>query len=187
MSKVRIPGVGKSEGMIEGQFKPFPKGDYLIKVKSIEVEDKEGPGGDVVGVNFAVVSEVLGCENLPKNENPREYVGKEYRNWIFVMSPAHPSYANVTKIGGTVGEIGLASLKSFLDSAGVKIVKDEFDEQKAIGSWIEISVGPDSYVDNKTGEKRESNRIYSFKAHTDETAEAEATADVVVFEDDDPA
>lgn len=183
MSKVRLPGIGKSEGMREMDFTVFPQGDYLLKVTSVEAADKTVE--DVVtGTTFTVKSEVLGAENLPANENVRDYVGKTYTDFIFVMSPDHPSYANVTKIGGTVGEIGLASLKSFLDATNVKIVKDEFDEGKAVGSWIEVRVGIRKWKDNN-GQDRTGNQVYSYKPHVDETAEAEATPDAVVFEDDD--
>ena len=184
MSKVKLPGIGKSEGMREMDFTVFPNGEYLLKVTSVEASDKTVD--DVVtGTTFTIKSEVLGAENLPANENVRDYVGKTYTDLIFVMSPDHPAYANVTKIGGTVGEIGLAALKSFLDAAGVKIIKDEFDESKAVGSWIEIRAGVRSWKDQQ-GQERTGNQVYAYKPHVDETAEAEATPDAVVFEDDVP-
>ncbi len=182
-SKVRIPGIGKSEGMREMDFTVFPQGNYLLKVTDTETKDKEF-NGVITGTTFTIKSEVLGGENLPANENVRDYVGKTYTDFIFVMSPDHPSYANVTKIGGIVGEIGLASLKSFLDSANVKIKDDEFDESKAVGAWIEVQVGTRSWKD-KDGNDKTGNQVYSYKAHVDESAEAEATPDAVVFEDDD--
>lgn len=183
MAKMRIPGVGASEGMREMNFVPFPPGDYLLKVKDIDSKDKEGTDGKVVGVTFEVTSEVLGGENLPSNEDIRDWVGKDYKDFIFVMTPDHPSYANTTKVGGIVGEIGLASLKSFLTASGVKIVKDEFDEKKAVGSWIEVTVGTNKYKD-KNGNDRVGNQVYSYRPHEDETASAESAPDDVTFEDD---
>ena len=184
MSRIKIPGVGASEGMREMSNFVFPPGNYLLKVTDIETRDKEGVGGAVIGTTFQVKSEVLGAENLPASENVRDLVGKTYVDFIFVMSPDHPSYANETKIGGIVGEIGISQLKSFLDATGVKIKNDEFDEKKAIGSWIEVRVGSRTYKD-KDGNDRTSNQVYEYTAHVDEKAVAESTPDEVEFDDDD--
>jgi len=183
MAKMKIPNVGASEGMRQMDFTVFPPGEYLLKVTEVTTTDKEGDSGKVIGTTFQVSSEVLGAEKLPANENVRDYVGKTYVDFIFVMNENHPSYANVTKIGGIVGEIGLGSLKSFLDATGVKIVNDEFDETKAQGKWIEIRCGTRNWKDNQ-GNERHGNQVYEYKAHEDEVALADSKPDDVEFEDD---
>ena len=184
MAKIKIPGVGTSEGMRQMENTVFPPGNYLLKVTEIKTRDKADVAGTVVGTTFQISSEVLGAENLPASENVRDYAGKTYTDFIFVMSPDHPSYANETKIGGTVGEIGISQLKSFLDASGVKIKNDEFDETKAVGSWIEVRVGTRSYKD-KDGNDRTGNQVYEYAPHVDEKAVAESTPDEVDFDDDD--
>ena len=183
MAKIKIPGVSASEGMRQMNF-VFPPGEYLLKITGVEVTDKTNLEDVVVGQTFQIQGEVLGGENLPSSENVKDYVGRTYTDFIFVMTPDHPSYAKETKTGGTVGEIGLGSLKSFLDAAGVAIKNDEFDEKKAINKWIEIRCGTRKWNDND-GNERTGNQVYEYRPHVDEEKEAAATPDAVVFEDDD--
>lgn len=179
--KMKIPGIGASEGMRQMNM-VFPPGEYLLKITDVTTTDKD-VDGVITGVTFQIQGEVLGAENLPANENPRTYVGRTYTDFIFVMSPDHPKYANETKTGGTVGEIGIANLKSFLDAAGVPIKGDEFDETKAKGKWIEIRCGTKKWTDNQ-GQEKTGNQVYEYRPHVDETAAAEAAPDDVSFEDD---
>ena len=182
--KIKIPNISKSEGMRQMENLVFPPGDYLLKITDIKVTDKVGEDDTVVGTSFQIISEVLGAENLPAGEDIRKYVGKNFRDFIFVMSPEHPKYDVETSVGGTIGSIGVAQMKSFLDATGVKIVNDEFDEKKAIGAWIETRVGVRSYKD-KDGVDRKGNQVYSYAPHVDEQKVAESTPDDVEFDDDD--
>jgi hypothetical protein len=185
MAKFKLPGISTSEGMKQMDYTTFPQGEYLLKIEEVTVADKT-EGDTVLGTTFTIKSKVLGADKLPANENVRDYVDKTYTDFIFVMAPAHPSYSNTTKIGGTVGAIGLSALKSFLDAAGVKIDKnDEFDEQKAVGKWIEVRVGVRGWKDQQ-GVDRKGNQVYEYRAHVDE-AEVAETVPAVTFEDDDLA
>lgn len=180
-TKVKIPGVSASEGM--RQMGPLPSGDYLLKCTKVDTKDKSGMDEVVVGTTFQVSSEVLGCEKLPPTENPRDYVGRTFVDFIFVMSPNHPKYSDVTAGGSQIGMIGVGTLKSWLNVCKVPIKNDEFDEKKAVGKWFEVRIGTRSYKDAQ-GQDREGNVVYEYRQHEDEQAVAESAPDEVSFEDD---
>lgn len=146
----KVPGLSQSEG--RAVFEPLPKAEYLLKVTAIETKDKDD-NGVITGTTFIVDSIVENAENLPAGVDKSEVVGKSLRDWIFVMSPEHPKYNDVTKSGGTIGMIGVDGLKSFLMAVRVEIRADGFNEQACVGRFYEASVGTRNFKDKQGNDK----------------------------------
>ena len=182
MSKHSIPGLGASEGQKAGSFTIFPKGEYLMKVQAITINKKEDMATKkLVGQTFVVQSIVENCEKLPANEDKRDYIGKSFTDFIFVMTPDHPSYNNDTT-SGKVGMIGVDTLKSFLTASNNPIKGDAFNEQKSVGAYVEMSIGVRKRKD-QDGNMVDANRVWEYRVANIGGSEEEI-ADGESFEDD---
>lgn len=177
----QVPGLANSTGMTV--FEPLPAGEYLLKVVALETTDKV-EGNTVVGTTFAYESVVENADNLPEGTEKSDVVGRSFKDFIFVMTPDHPKYNEKTKRGTPMGMIGVDTLKSFLDSVGVAIRADGFNEKAPIGRYFEATVGTRTYKD-KTGADRTGNQINAYRPAGDVGSASETDAEIPAgFEDD---
>lgn len=180
MAKFSISGLGSSEGMRDNSFTIFPPGEYLFKVSEISINKKEDMMTKKhVGDTFVVKSIVENCEGLPASEDKKNFIGKTYVDFIFVMTPDHPSYAKEID-SGTVGMIGVDTLKSFLDATGNPIQGDSFNEQKSVNKYFEASIGMRKRKD-KDGNMIDANKVWAYRSNEDKV---EATEEVAEFDED---
>lgn len=180
----KVPGLAASQGRQE--FKPLPPGEYLLKVTEIETESKMDSDNNVTGMNFIVSSMVENAQNLPDGTEKGEVIGKVLKEWIYIMGPENPRYSESTKSGGTLGQIGVDQLKSFLNAVSVPVKADGFNEKACVGKFYEVTLELDSYKDKTTGKERISNNVKAYRK-ADDVGGTEVVADADIpddFDDD---
>ncbi len=186
---VKLAGLASQKGdMKKGSYTLFPVGDYLLTAESFTTEivkddEKAIKKGKAIAVNVSVVSVVGECENLPANEDGDSYIGKKFTDRIYVMTPNHVKYANDTAGDGTVGDIGLNALKSFLNAVGVKVSKENAFNEKAIpGKDFEVTMGTNTYDSKRSGKKQTGNQVNEYRV-AEEAVEEEEEVDEVEGEE----
>lgn len=184
MPRFKVPGLSDSKGMTT--FQPLPPANYLFKVTEIESKDNENEEGEVVGTNLIISSIVENAQNLPKGVDIGEVVGRSFKDFIFIMKPAHPKYNEISSAGTQIGMIGVDAVKSFLDSVGVPVKADGFNEQACVGKYFEADVAQRTYTSK--GEERKGNKVNAYYPASDVGGASdgvEADADIPDSIDDD--
>lgn len=176
----KVPGLAASKGREE--FKPLPPAEYLLKVTEIETENKTDDSNNVIGMNFIVSSVVENAENLPGDMEKGEVVGKVLKEWIYIMGEDHPRYSEATKYGGTLGQIGVDQLKSFLNAVKIPVKADGFNEKTCVGKYYEATLELDTYKGND-GKEKVSNSVKAYRVAEEAGGAVAVEADADIPED----
>lgn len=119
---------------VSTEFKPYPEGEYLIRVESSEVHQD--------GAQLRIISKI---------EEPAEFAGRTFTDFI-----------NLVKNDGKRNDIGYTTVKRYLEAVFGKgspeADAEEPDTDALNGSALRIYLVEETYKD-KSGAEKPTNRV----------------------------
>ena len=186
--KHTLPGLSKMKGDQQG-YTLLPPGEYLMEVQGLKVQEKyennadptENPNAKHIAWTYRFRSKVLNGQNLPPTVAIENYLGKTFFDSIYIMTPEHPKYNDPTD-SGKVGDIGLNTLKAFLNTLGVKVTADGFNDKACEGKQFEVLLAVQGFT-KRDGTPGKPNSVVEYRKADEESGGVE-DEEVMALPDD---
>jgi len=124
MAMTKIPGLGKSEGMQGGNFKPYTEGEYGLEITEVKLLPKDS--GTTIQFNTTILEG-------PEQEDGKSPDGKKKVHFVFLMNDEHPKYEEY-------GHIGVDEIESMRIACGIDKKGDSIDLQSFVGEKLRCTM-----------------------------------------------